>query len=41
MESALKLKDNFPPFVCFYVQLLIDNNKLRKAKKILRKNLVF
>ena len=28
MESALKLKENFPPFVCFYVQLLIDDTIL-------------
>jgi len=37
MEKAIKLKNNFPPFICFYIELLINNNKLEKAKKILKK----
>ena len=37
MEKALKLKENFSPFVNFYIQLLINNNKLEKAKKVLKK----
>ena len=37
MEKALKLKDNFAPFVSFYIQLLVDDNKLIKAKKVLKK----
>ena len=37
IEKALKLKENFAPYVSFYIQLLINNNKLDKAKKVLRK----
>ena len=37
MEQALKLKQNFSPYVNFYIQLLINQNKLVKAKKILKK----
>ena len=37
MEKALKLKENFSPFVNFYIQLLINNNNLEKAKKVLKK----
>ena len=37
MEKALKLRQNFPPYIYFYVQLLIDNNELLKAKKYLKK----
>ena len=37
MEKALSLKDNFPPFVNFYIQLLINDNKFEKAKKVLKK----
>ena len=37
MEKALKLKEDFAPFVSFYIQLLINNNKLNKAKKVLKK----
>ena len=32
MEKALKFRTFFPPYVSFYVQLLIENNKLSKAK---------
>ena len=37
MQKALKLRQNFPPYIYFYVQLLIDNNELLKAKKYLNK----
>ena len=37
MEKALKLRTYFSPFVSYYIQLLIDNNKLSKAKKYLNK----
>ncbi len=37
MEKALKLKESFAPFISFYIQLLINNNRLDKAKKVLRK----
>ena len=37
MEKALKLKENFAPFMGFYIQLLIEDNSLKKAKKILKK----
>ena len=37
MQKALKLRQNFPPYIYFYVQLLIDNNELSKAKKYLNK----
>ena len=28
MEKALKLRENFPPYVSFYIQILINDNKL-------------
>ena len=37
MEKALRLKENFAPFVNFYIQLLINANRLEKAKKVLKK----
>ena len=37
MEKALTLKDNFTPFIFFYVNLLINENSLTRAKKILKK----
>ena len=37
MEKALKLRENFPPYVSFYIQILINDNKLEKAKKVLKK----
>ena len=37
MEKALKLRENFPPFVSFYIEILINNNKLEKARKVLKK----
>ena len=37
MEKALKLRENFSPYVNFYIQILINENQLEKAKKILKK----
>ena len=37
MEKALKLRTYFAPYVAYYIQLLIDNNKLLKAKNYLHK----
>ena len=37
MEKALKLRTYFAPYVAYYIQLLIDNNKLLKAKNYLNK----
>ena len=37
MEKALKLRIYFAPYVSYYIQLLIDNNKLSKAKNYLNK----
>ena len=36
MERAIKLKRNFAPYVNFYIQLLINSNRLEKAKKTLK-----
>ena len=38
IEKALKLRQYFPPYVCHYIELLIENNNLLKAKKYLYKN---
>jgi len=38
MEKAIKLKENFPPYINFYIKLLISDNKLERAKKILLKS---
>ena len=38
IEKALKLRKYFAPYVRFYIQLLIENNKLVKAKKYLSRN---
>lgn len=38
MEKAIKLRESFSPYISFYIQLLININKLEKAKKILNKN---
>ena len=35
IEKSLKLRQYFPPYVCHYVELLIENNNLSKAKKYL------
>tara|TARA_Y100000590_G_scaffold454809_1_gene602258 strand:+ start:5659 stop:6996 length:1338 start_codon:yes stop_codon:yes gene_type:complete len=37
MEKAIRLKENFAPYINFYIELLLDSNKLEKAKKTLRK----
>ena len=37
MEKALRLREHFPPYVSFYIQLLINDNKLEKARKVLKK----
>lgn len=37
MEQALKLREDFAPFVLYYMNLLIDNNQLAKAKKYIAK----
>jgi HemY protein len=38
MEQALKLRQYFPPYVCYYIDLLIENNNFSKAKKYLYKS---
>ena len=38
IEKALKLREYFPPYVGHYVELLIENNNLLKAKKYLYKS---
>ena len=38
IEKALKLRQYFPPYVCHYVELLIRDNQLNKAKKYLQKS---
>ena len=38
IEKALKLRQYFPPYVCHYAELLIENNNLLKAKKYLYKS---
>jgi len=38
IEKALKLRQYFPPYVCHYVELLVENNNLSKAKKYLYKS---
>lgn len=35
MEKAIKLDNSFQPLVSYYVQLLLNNNNLQKAKKVL------
>ena len=37
IEKALKLREYFSPYVSFYIQLLIADNKLLKAKNYLNK----
>ena len=37
IEKALKLRQYFSPYVSFYIELLIDSNKLSKAKNYLQK----
>ena len=37
IEKALRLRENFSPYVCFYIQLLINENKLEKARKALKR----
>ncbi|PPR46027.1 MAG: hypothetical protein CFH18_00481 [Alphaproteobacteria bacterium MarineAlpha5_Bin8] len=37
MEKALKLREFFPPYVCLYIDLLVEKNKLTLAKKYLFK----
>jgi len=38
IEQALKLRKYFPPYVCHYIDLLIENGNLSKAKKYLYKS---
>ena len=38
IEKALKLRQYFPPYVCYYIELLIENNDFSKAKKYLYKS---
>ena len=38
IESSLKLRQFFYPYVSYYLQLLIANNELSKTKKYLQKN---
>ena len=38
IEKALKLRQYFPPYVCHYIELLIENNDFSKAKKYLYKS---
>ena len=38
IENSLKLKNYFPPFVCLYIEILINLGKLSKAKKYLIKS---
>ena len=38
IEKALKLSQYFPPYVCHYIELLIENNNFLKAKKYLYKS---
>jgi len=37
MEKAIKLRENFSPYISFYTQLLINNHKLDRARKLLAK----
>ena len=37
MEKALDLRKNFPPYVSFYIDLLIENGKVNFAKKFVIK----
>jgi len=37
MEKALRLREHFSPYVGFYIQLLINDNQLEKARKVLKK----
>ena len=37
MEQALQLRTYFAPYVSYYIQLLIDDNQLSKARKYLNK----
>ena len=37
IQKALKLREYFPPYVCLYIDLLLDKNKLNEAKKYLHK----
>ena len=35
--KALNLKKNFPPYIKIYIEILLNNNQLAQAKKLLRK----
>ena len=37
IEKSLKLREFFPPYVIYYIKLLIESGKFSKAKKYLRK----
>ena len=37
MEKAIKLRGFFSPYICFYLDILIKQSRLEKAKKILKK----
>lgn len=37
MEQAVELRKNFPPYVAFYIELLINNGKANYAKKFVSK----
>ena len=37
IEKSLTLRNNFPPYIKFYLELLINDKNYNKAKKILRK----
>ena len=41
IENSLKLKNYFPPFVCLYIEILINLGKINKAKKYLIKAWAF
>jgi len=38
VEKAIKFRENFIPYLCFYVDLLINTNNAEKAKKVLKKS---
>ena len=38
LYSYLKLRQYFPPYVCHYIELLIENNNFSQAKKYLYKS---
>ena len=37
MEKSIKLRQNFSPYILHYLELLIENNNLSKAKKTLKR----